>query len=101
MFLFYCPYKLAALNDFANYILILAMEGRRLMFKVDKIRFEVNSIFSQLREKNKMIFGVFDLSRIMIIFRLRAATGKLIKFIFYKKATKIGKIYTIDLTFTT
>ena len=65
MFLFYCPYKLAALNDFANYILILAMEGsRRLMFKVDKIRFEVNSIFSQLHEKNKIILGGFDLSRI-------------------------------------
>ena len=46
MFLFYCPYKLAALNDFANYILILAMEGRRLMFKVDKIRFEVISKFN-------------------------------------------------------
>ena len=58
MLLFYCPYKLAALNDFANYILILAMEGRRLMFKVDKIRFEVNSIFSQLHEKNKTYWGV-------------------------------------------
>ena len=46
MFLFYCPYKLAALNDFANNILILAMEGRRLMFKVDKIRFEVISKFN-------------------------------------------------------
>ena len=64
MFLFYCPYKLAALNDFANYILILAMEGRRLMFKVDKIRFEVNPIFPQLLEKSTIIFGGFDLSRI-------------------------------------
>ena len=53
MFLFYCPYKLAALNDFANYILILAMEGRRLMFKVDKIRFEVNSIFPSFMRKTK------------------------------------------------
>ena len=54
MFLFYCPYKLAALNDFANYILILAMEGRRLMFKVDKIRF-----VPQLHEKNKNNVGGF------------------------------------------
>ena len=58
MFLFYCPYKLAALNDFANYILILAMEGRRLMFKVDKIRFEVNSIFPSFMRKTKSFWGV-------------------------------------------
>ena len=47
------PLKLAAPNDFAIYILILAMEGRCLMLKVDKIRFEVKPILPSLKRKTK------------------------------------------------